>query len=392
MSRPPFSRDEYAHRLHRVLALMQRESVDLLVLTDPCNIVWISGYDAWSFYVPQALVISPQLHEPLWIGREMDAAALPHTSWLAPDSVAAYTDELVQVEGRHAADFIAQSVLDRGLRHGVIGYESDSYYLTPRYRDRLANAFTGAAWRDVGLAVARLRCIKSEAELAVMAQAAAIAEHAMHVALEHMRVGARECDVAGEIARAQIGGTPEYGGFITSSPPYLLSGTRGSAPHLSWGQGRLEPDTTTYIELLGCRYRYQVTLARSVHFGTPPSRVRAAADASLAAIAAGIETARPGATCADVANAMLKTIRGAGIDKQTRSGYAAGLAYPPTSGERTMSLHPGDHSVLEAGMTFHLHPNLVFEDWGLYITESVVVTPGGGRPFTTVPRELVVRA
>jgi ectoine hydrolase len=392
MSRPPFTPAEYQRRLARVLALMDREGVDTLIVTDPCNIVWISGYDAWSFYVPQALIVSPRLREPLWIGRALDAPAVGHTAWISEASVVGYTDELVQIKGRHAADFIADVIRERGAGGSIMGYESDSYYLTPRYRDGLAAALPDARWKDIGPDLTRLRCVKSAEELAVMREAAAIASRAMTVALDHMRVGARECDVAGEIARAQISGTAEYGGFITSSPPYLLRGRRGGVPHLSWGQERFQNDETAYIELLGCRYRYQVTVARSLHFGNPPAKVVTAARASQDTILAGLDAARPGVTCGEVAERMLGVLRAAGIEKQTRSGYGVGIAYPPTSGERTMSLHPADTTVLQAGMTLHMHPNLIFEGWGLYITETIVITDGGAEPFTTLPRDLVIRA
>ena len=42
-------------------------------------------------------------------------------------------------------------------------------------------------------------------------------------------------------------------------------------------------------------------------------------------------------------------------------------------------------------MTLHLHPNVTFDDWGLFITETMVVTEQGGKPFTTLPRDLIVR-
>ncbi len=370
---------------------MDATSVDTLVVTDPCNIVWISGYDAWSFYVPQALVVSPRLREPLWIGRALDAPAVGHTAWISADSVVGYTDEFVQIKGRHAADFIADVIRERGAAGRVLGYESDSYYLTPRYRDGLAAAFPDSTWKDIGAELTRLRCVKSAEELTVMREAAAIAARAMTVALDRIRVGARECEVAGEIARAQIGGTADYGGFITSSPPYVLRGARGGAPHLSWGQERFTKDETCYVELLGCRFRYQVSIARALHLGKPPREVVNAAQASQDCILAGLDAARPGVTCGEVATKMLAVLRAAGIEKQTRSGYGVGIAYPPTSGERTMSLHPADPTVLEAGMTLHMHPNLIFDGWGLYITETIVITPGGAEPFTLLPRELVVR-
>lgn len=391
MSKAPFTAREYATRLRAVYAMMDREGIDTLLLTDPCSIVWISGYDAWSFYVPQALVVSPNLPEPLWVGRRIDVPCIGFTSWLSADSVVAYADDVVQIAGRNPAQFIAEEVKRRGLGRGAIGLELDSFYLTPRYRDCLVDALADARWADIGLKLARLRSVKSPAELEVMRQAAAIVERSMRTALDHVRVGARESDVAGEIARAQTAGTEQFSGFHISSPIYLLRGRRGAAPHITWGEGRFQRDETAYMELMGCRYRYQVTVSRSVHFGRPPDAVRNAAEASQAGIEAALETARPGQTCGDVARAMLKAFAGYGIEKQTRCGYAIGIAYPPTSGERTMSLHPADETPLEAGMTFHVHPNLLFEDWGLYITESMVVTPGGGEPFTTLPRELVVR-
>lgn len=392
MSKAPFTAQEYTARLQKTLALMSDEGVDTLLLTDPCSIVWISGYDAWSFYVPQALVVSASLAEPLWIGRRIDVPCVEFTSWLSPESVVGYSDEMVQIEGRNPAQFIAEEVRRRGLARGVIGLELDCYYLTPRYRDCLVDSLPGVHWADVGLKVARLRSVKSAAELEVMRQAAQIVEHSMRVALDNVKPGARESDVAGEIARAQTAGTAQYSGFHISSPIYLLRGKRGTAPHITWGEGRFMRDEPVYMELMGCRYRYQVTLSRSLYFGRPPQEVCNAAEASQAAILAAMETARPGRTCGDVANAMMKVFKDYGInDKRTRCGYAIGIAYPPTSGERTMSLHPADDTPLVAGMTFHVHPNLLFADWGLYITESMVVTETGGQAFTQLPRDLVIR-
>lgn len=391
MSKPPFTQEEYAARLQKVLALMSTEGVDTLLLTDPCSIVWISGYDAWSFYVPQALVISPALPEPLWIGRRIDVPCIGFTSWLSPDSVVSYTDDMVQIAGRNPAVFIAEEVRRRGLARGTIGLELDSFYLTPRYRDCLNTTLSEAGWADIGLKLALLRSVKSAAEIAVMRQAAAIVENSMRTALDRVRVGVRESEVAGEIARAQTAGTEQYSGFHISSPIYLLRGKRGTAPHITWGEGRFERDDTVYMELMGCRYRYQVTLSRSLHLGRPPARVSNAAKASILGIEAALEAARPGRTCGDVAKAMLRVFADHGIEKQTRCGYAMGIAYPPTSGERTMSLHPADETPLVAGMTFHVHPNLLFEDFGLYITESMVITDRGGQAFTTLPRDLVIR-
>ena len=237
----------------------------------------------------------------------------------------------------------------------------------------------------------RLRAVKSLEEIEVLRQAAAIAQNAMRVALEMMKPGIREADVAAAVLAAQVRGVDGTSGHLPSSPPYLLRGKRGACAHLSWGDGVFGEGESAYLELLGCRHRYQVTLSRALHFGTPPRRVVNAARASIAAIEVALATARPGATCADVANAMLGIIRKHGIEKSTRCGYGTGIAYPPTSGERSYSLHPGERSPLAAGMTFHIHPNLAFEDWGLYITDTMLITETGAEPLTHLPRHLVIR-
>ena len=59
-------------------------------------------------------------------------------------------------------------------------------------------------------------------------------------------------------------------------------------------------------------------------------------------MAAGLDAAKPGNTCEDIAMAFFAVLEKYGIDKDSRSGYPIGLSYPPDWGERTMSLRPGD--------------------------------------------------
>ena len=62
---------------------MQAKNMDILVIGDPANINWLTGYDAWSFYTPQIMVVGTEL-DPTWIGREMDAGA---ASWAASQGI-----------------------------------------------------------------------------------------------------------------------------------------------------------------------------------------------------------------------------------------------------------------------------------------------------------------
>ena len=57
-----------------------------------------------------------------------------------------------------------------------------------------------------------------------------------------------------------------------------------------------------------------------------------------------------------------------------------------------MSLRPGDRTVLQENMTFHFMPGLWFDDWGIEITESIVITANGAVCLANYPRELLVKS
>ena len=56
-----------------------------------------------------------------------------------------------------------------------------------------------------------------------------------------------------------------------------------------------------------------------------------------------------------------------------------------------MSLRPSDETILEPGMTFHFMPGMWMDDWGLEITESILITENGAEPLADFPRQLFVK-
>ncbi|MGH6944266.1 MAG: M24 family metallopeptidase, partial [Geminicoccaceae bacterium] len=132
--------------------------------------------------------------------------------------------------------------------------------------------------------------------------------------------------------------------------------------------------------------------SRTIYLGRPPQKFLDVEKAVVEGIAAALEAARPGNTCEEVEAAWRGAIARHGLEKESRCGYAIGLSYPPDWGERTMSLRPGDKTVLEENMTFHLIPAIWRESWGLEITESFLVTDSGAETFCNYPRKLLVKA
>ena len=68
----PFSAAEFSRRLEKVRAAMREKDIDILFVEDPSNMAWLTGYDGWSFYVHQGVLVFHDA-EPIWWGRLQDA-------------------------------------------------------------------------------------------------------------------------------------------------------------------------------------------------------------------------------------------------------------------------------------------------------------------------------
>ena len=147
----------------------------------------------------------------------------------------------------------------------------------------------------------------------------------------------------------------------------------------------------TFFEIAGVYRRYHCPLSRTVFLGKPTKTFLDAEKAVLEGMAAGLQAAKAGNFCEDIAIAFFDVLKKYGITKDSRTGYSIGMSYPPDWGERTMSLRPGDKTVLEENMTFHFMTGLWMEDWGFEITESIVIGETGPECLADVPRKLFVK-
>lgn len=386
---PQFTADEYADRLTRTRAAMEAQGIEVLIVSDPSNMHWLTGYDGWSFYVHQAVVVPPT-GNPLFWGRAMDVAGAQRTCWMPDADLAGYADTYVQSTERHPMEQLAALLADRGHRRVRIGVEMDNYWFTAAALAALRGGLPDARFEDATGLANWQRAVKSPAEIACMRKAARIVE-AMHARIAGTaRPGLRKCDLVAEIYDAGIRGRPDFGGDYPAIVPMLPSGTDAAAPHLTWDDAPLKAGEGTFFEIAGCYRRYHCPLSRTVFLGRPTQAFRDAEAATIEGMEAGLAAAKPGNACEDIAKAYFGVLARHGIVKDSRTGYSIGLSYPPDWGERTMSLRPGDRTKLRPGMTFHFMTGLWLETMGLEITESILITETGVECLADVPRRLTV--
>jgi ectoine hydrolase len=386
----PFTRQEYATRLAHTRQAMAERGIDTLIVSDPSNMAWLTGYDGWSFYVHQGVVVPPD-GDPVWWGRSQDVQGALRTVYMGEDRILGYPDIYVQSSERHPMQVLAGQLSERGWGKGVIGVEMDNYWFSAAAFATLQRELPNARFADATALTNWQRAVKSPQELDYMRVAGKIVSAMHRYILDTVEPGMRKCDLVAGITSVGTRGVDGHGGDYPAIVPLIPSGSDAAAPHLTWDDRPFKTGEGTFFEVAGCYHRYHCPLSRTVFLGKPTQTFIDAEKAILEGMEAGLEKARAGNVCEDIANAFFGVLKRYGIVKENRTGYPIGLSYPPDWGERTMSLRPGDRTELKPGMTFHFMTGLWMEDWGFEITESIAITEGAPELLADVPRQLFVK-
>ncbi|MEZ5478714.1 MAG: M24 family metallopeptidase [Thiolinea sp.] len=389
-TRRRFEAAEYAERQQKTRAAMVREGIDVLIVYDPSNMNWLTGYEAWSFYVHQCVVIGVD-GELFWFGRGIDASAANLTTDLPQDDVVAYPDHYVQNPDQHPMEYLGKVLQQRNLHTRWIGVEKDNYYFSAKAMEGLYKSLPDAEFIDATALVNWQRAVKSPQELDYMRRAGKVIESVYQRIMAVAEPGMRKNELAAEILHAGTVGTAEHYGDYTAIVPLMGQGVEASACHLTWDGQPLANNDGMFLELAGAHARYHCPVSRTLYLGQPEQKYRDIEKVIAEGIEVTLAMFKPGNTCGEVAAAFFDHLQRHGYEKDNRCGYPIGLSYPPDWGERTMSLRRTDKTVLEENMTFHFMPGMWFDDWGFEMTESLVVTANGGECLANVPRELLVK-
>ncbi|NQU62949.1 MAG: M24 family metallopeptidase, partial [SAR324 cluster bacterium] len=343
-----FAIAEYQARIDKTKQSMSEKGMDLLILSQPANMNYLTGYDGWSFYVHQCLIVSLEQDQPIWIGRGMDASQAWLLTDLDEENIYGYADDYVQSTEKHTMHYVADIIKKKGWAAGRIGVEMDQFYFTHRSGVELAQSLPEATFVDANALVNWVRVIKSEAEIEYLKIAGQIATKVIHTAIDAISVGVRECDAAAKIAHAQYSGTDTHAGDYPAIVPLMMAGEKTKTPHLTWTERPFKKDEAVLLELSGVYRRYHCPIAATIFLGeNPPQIMTDTSKIVLEGLQEALHIVKPGVLAEEVEAKWRETIARAGIIKESRIGYSIGLNYPPDWGEQTISIRPGDKTPLQ---------------------------------------------
>lgn len=386
-----FTKDEYKERLKKTKQSMQQKGIELLISQDTNNMNYLTGYDAWSFYYSQCVLVHVDLEEPICFVRAQDAGGAYIKTYLKRENIIVYKEKYIHTWPTHPYDALIDFIKERKWEKTNIGVEMDSHYFTAFCYEKLKQGLPNANIKDSKRLVNWVRLIKSDAEINLMKVAAKISENAMKVAMDCINPGVRQCDAVAEIQRALFRGTPEIGGEYSSIAVLLPTGKGTSASHLTATDEKFVKGEATVVELSGVTKRYHCPMARTVHLGKPEQKKIDAMKATNEALNEGISAAKPGNTADDVAQKFWGVLDKYNIKKESRTGYSIGIGYPPDWGEHTLNIYKGDKTILKPNVCFHMIAVMQFGDWGVEASESVRITDKGSELFCNFPKDLHIK-
>ncbi|HZT44658.1 MAG TPA: M24 family metallopeptidase [Gaiellaceae bacterium] len=278
------------------------------------------------------------------------------------------------IEDKVFADHPGQWIADRGFeRVGVYGLD----YVMP-VRDYRAIADVAVPW-DEGFDTAR--AVKSEEELASVEESFRLNEDGVRAALAAYEVGKTEAEVMGEAERVFASR-----GTWRTTMDMVLTGENGAAgpefKHPSHTRRIGADDLLLYGLEIAAFGGHWVEFSRPFCAGTPSAETLAALEAYEEYVEAARKTMRAGATAHDVHTAVSRPFRERGFKLGHVTGHSIGM---------TMIEHPrigeGQNVELRENMVVSMHPHAITEDEQacLYMQDTWLVTPEGGRPFSEVP-------
>lgn len=365
-----FSAAEFSERHQRLSDAMADHGLDALLITQPAEIYYLTGYSTFEVSVHCALVFRPGhclLQVPsIETGPAVTTARVDEITgylWESPESV---TEPLIQALGNS--------------RH--IGYDPWGNGLRPGLLRALQSGLGAERFTDAGGILAGLRLIKSEAELGCLRESAAMTGAGMSAALASIAPGVSENTVAASAASAMLAAGSEF----MSIQPIVVSGPRSSVIHLNHQQRLLERGDPVFLELGATCRRYTAPQMKTAIAGTGPTpEMLHLRDHCLAIYQALTQTMRPGIPfdeAARVAEQALAPVAGRSFFSGV-FGYAVGATFPPSWVEGTGFIARGESRLFRENMVFHLPLCLRLPgQWGVGLSNTVVVRAGGAQALT----------
>ena len=362
----PFTDEELNQRLKKTKTLMESNNLDLIILSAPENIFYLTGLDHWGYFAPTVLIVSLK-DSPVLITREMERVVIRNQVRNA--------NFMGHLDTETAADVVEKYL--KGKTSGKsIGVEEWSSGLSYGMGFQIKKQVESSQWKNITGLLDNVKLVKSVAEQEFMRAAAHAADAGTEAAIAAIHDGALEADVAAEClaAMTRAGSTPPGFG------PFLRPAHRMAEEHTSWGDGK--HSEAVFLEVAGCVSRYNAPMGRLVNIGHISDEDEEMSKICIDSFNSTLNALKVGAKARDVYQGWQSVVDSAGMQHYRRHhcGYLVGIGFPPswTGGPKVTGLRHDSDLEMEEGMTFHLMSWFTETGRGNYFVSNTVLLGSSG--------------
>ncbi len=327
----PFPDEEYRGRLERVRAAMAGAGVELLFLTSPEAVHYLTGFSCEWYQAqsgrgfPATSGIAVHVDHDDLIHFETPSEAILTGIGAVSRDVRIFPME----NRRDGLAFILKELGAEGWLSGTAGLELYNYRPNPVLAEQFRAGFVGTGMKVVdGTDIVRgVRHIKSPLEMACFAEAARIADIGMAAARAAIAPGVMELEVFGEFIAAMT----KAGGEFSAILPPVMSGFRSNCLHPLASRKKIEMGDRVTVDLCGVYNRYHCNIARGFWVGEPPAAAAKMHADSIKAFEIIEGMLAPGMNVRAMLEAVRDHYAAAGIldEAYWSGGYELGVAFPP---------------------------------------------------------------
>ena len=350
----PFSNEEYNHRLNKLRSIMDKDNLDMIILTSMHNIAYYSGFIYCSFGRPYGCIITE--NKIVTISANIDASQpwrrshcenIIYTDWKKDNFLKAIT-----------------SIIDENKIPKNIGIEND--HITLEMNEKIQSIFSASAFTDISKKLMKLRMIKSKEEIEIIKNGARIADIGGEEIVKNIKEGATELEIA-------ITGRDKMEKEIAKTYPdaeymdtwvWFQSGINTDGAHNPKTNRKLVNGDILSLNTFPMISGYYTALERTLFLDNVNDESLKAWEANVKVHKRGLELIKPGVKCSDICNELNELFAELGYLQYRTFGYghSFGVLSHFYGREAGLELREDIDTVLEENMVISMEPMILIPE------------------------------
>ena len=350
----PFSNEEYNQRLNKLRSIMDKDNLDMIILTSMHNIAYYSGFIYCSFGRPYGCIITE--NKIVTISANIDASQpwrrshcenIIYTDWKKDNFLKAIT-----------------SIIDENKIPKNIGIEND--HITLEMNEKIQSIFPASAFTDISKKLMKLRMIKSKEEIEIIKNGARIADIGGEEIVKNIKEGATELEIA-------ITGRDKMEKEIAKTYPdaeymdtwvWFQSGINTDGAHNPKTNRKLVNGDILSLNTFPMISGYYTALERTLFLDNVNDESLKAWEANVKVHKRGLELIKPGVKCSDICNELNELFAELGYLQYRTFGYghSFGVLSHFYGREAGLELREDIDTVLEENMVISMEPMILIPE------------------------------